>query len=73
VDIFESEDIGVGDGGKNSNLIESVSNLSIVSVSNFDFFHGIDTAILFSLNFIDRSECSFSDFGDDIEILHFVN
>ena len=53
MDIFECNDVGVGDGGEDSNLIESVSNLSVVGVGNFDFFHGIDAAILLSLNFVD--------------------
>jgi hypothetical protein len=51
--IFKREDIRVGDGGKDSNLIESVGDLSVVSIGNFDFFHSIDAAIFFSLNFVD--------------------
>lgn len=73
MNIFEGKDIRISDRGKNSNFIESVGNLSVIGVSNFDFFHRIDAPILFSLNFVDTSEGSLANFSNDLEVLHFVN
>ncbi len=67
---FVGNDVRIVDAGKNSNFIKSVGDLALIGIWNFDFFECVDFGIFFSLDFVDGSESSFTDFGNDFELIH---
>jgi hypothetical protein len=71
--IFVGEDVGVGDGSEDADFVETVGDLFGVTVGNLYFFHGVDQSVLFTLYLVDGSEGALPNFGDYLEILHFVN
>jgi hypothetical protein len=67
---FVGDNVRIVDAGQNSNLIESVGDFTLIGVGDFDFFEGVKFGIFFSLDFVDGSESSFTDFGNDFELIH---
>lgn len=72
-DVFEGQDVWVGDGGQDSHFVEGVGYLAVVGVGYLYFLHRVDAAVLFSFDFVDGGEGALAHFGDHFEVLHFVN
>ena len=57
--ILVAEDVGVVNTGKNSNLIEAVSQLFFIQSRDTNLFHRILTTIFLTLDLVDNWEGSF--------------
>ena len=71
--VLVGENVGVSDGGENPDFIEGVGDFASAGVAQLDFLHGVDTAVLLSLDFVDAGEGTFPHLADHFEVLHFVN
>lgn len=66
--LFEFDNILVVEGGEDSNLVKGIVLFFVLHGSNFDFFHSIDLAVLFSFDHENLSECAFSKFPEYLKI-----
>ena len=48
-----ANDVGVGDAGEDSDLVETIGNFSVVAVGDLNFLHGVDETVLFALYLVD--------------------
>ena len=58
--ILVAEDVGVVNAGKNSNLIEAVSQLFFIQSRDTNLFHRVLTTIFLALDLVDNWEGSLS-------------
>lgn len=65
-----ADNVRIVNAGENSDFIESIGDFSLIWVGDFDFFEGVDFSVLFSLDFVDAGEGTFTDFGNDFELIH---
>lgn len=69
--LLVADDVRTGDTGEDSDFVERVGDFSVVGGGEFNFFKCVGVSIFFAFDLVDGGESSFSDFADDLKVVHF--